>query len=178
MDLVSLVIGIVALVLAVIALPRWGRPRLSLLADDFTGPEGRILVIKVKNLPTPRWAKPLGIERQTGQIQATFDIQERGTNKFVARSIPATIHSSPLRRSGLLMPALPGFSVGVVVLSIGIKNPGIDRAGYLDARIDDGTTLINPGWYTLKAAILCGEQIYIFTNDFKVGRLPHELFWV
>jgi hypothetical protein len=182
LGIIGVALSSIALVLSLMALLLvfqmfWGRPELRLAADEFTGSEGKILLIQVKNLPTGKWGRRLGVERQTGQVQASFDIQEQGSKKFIVKSVPGLIQCPPIRESGLLMQALPGFTIGVVVLGFGKNASGKEMPGIVDVRAGEITIPINEGHYTVYVHVFCGEQIYNFRKDLKVGSKPHQTFW-
>ena len=176
----GLVVGVPALVIAISPFVQliWGRPSLELSPDEFTGSEGKILIIKIKNQQTKKFLHRIGVERETGYVQASFDIQEQGTNKFVVKGVPALIQCPPIRQSGLLMQALPAFTVGVVVLGFGGPR-GKESPGIVDPRRGPQEPLIPiaDGHYTVSVHVFCGEQVYGIKKNMKVGQQAHETIW-
>jgi hypothetical protein len=86
----GIVIGLAATVMAIPPLFQmmFGRPRLEFHADDFTGPDGKLLLIAIKNTKTKsRFLRKIGVEREVGNVHAFIDIQEQGTNRFVRKDI-------------------------------------------------------------------------------------------
>jgi hypothetical protein len=94
----------------------YGRPRLEFDCQEFTGTDGKQLIIRIKNQVTNRLLRKLGVEREAGDILAYFDIQEQGTNRFVKKDVSALLQCAPLREAGILTRSLPAFSVGLVVV--------------------------------------------------------------
>jgi hypothetical protein len=173
MEIASLIIGIVALALAVPTVLQmyFGRPRLAITSDDFTGSEGRILVVSIKNAPV-RLLRWLGVEREAGDVTAFIDIQEQGSNRYLERTLPALIESAPMRSIGILGKLLPGFSVGVIVLS---TKDG--RASIVTAKAEQQTIAISPGHYIAHVDILRGQTSHRVWQAFRVGYQDHETIW-
>jgi hypothetical protein len=150
----------------------FGRPELTFEADDFTGPEGRILVIATKNQPVKnRVLLSLGVEREPGDLLAFFDIQEQGTGKFLIRSATGLLQCAPMRTIGLLVRSLPGFSVGLTI--IGTRE---GKAHIVDARSENAIPIV-PGHYLAHIAIIRGQQTYSIKQAFTVGTEDHKTFW-
>jgi hypothetical protein len=149
----------------------FGRPRLTFEADEFTGPEARILVLAIKNQPVKnRFLKWLGVERESGDIIAFFDIQELGTGKILVRTVTGSLNCAPLRTISLQARSLPGFTVGMTVLAT--------RNG--QAEIVDGrgkTHPISPGHYVARMAIMRGQDTYRIDQPFRVSTADHETIW-
>jgi hypothetical protein len=173
----SFVIGIIALLVGIMAIPTilqmfFGRPRLTFEADDFTGSEGRILVLAIKNQPvTNRFLRLVGVEREAGDVIAFFDIQEMGTGRIVTRAVTGLLSCAPLRTVGLQARALPNFTVGLTVISTRNGNASI-----LDAR-PEKTMPIAPGHYVAHIAIARGQDTYRIDQNFRVATVDHETIW-
>ena len=178
----GVVLGLAAIIMAAPPLLQmiYGRPRLEFAADEFTGPDGKQLLIHIKNESTKsRFLRKIGVERQIGDIIAYIDIQEQGTNKFIKKHVFGLIHSAPTRESGLLARARPGLSVGIVVVH------SKDAATWIiDGRAKDNIesgnyeTAIGAGDYTAFVTVICGEQVHNIKRDFKVGTAQHLTAWV
>jgi hypothetical protein len=87
LGIVGIVIGLVALAVAIPPLFQmlYGRPRLEFLTDEFTGPDGKSLLIAIKNQPTrSRFLRKIGVEREIGNVLAYLDIQQQGTGQYGA----------------------------------------------------------------------------------------------
>ncbi len=176
METAGLVVGLVALAVAIMAIPTifqmlFGRPNLSFEADEFTGPDGKILVIAIKNEPVKnKFLLWMGVEREAGDILAFFEIQEHGTRKFLARSVSGLLQCAPMRTIGLLARSLPGFSVGLTI--IGTKD---GKATIVDAR---GNPIpIGEGHYTASIDIIRGQKTYKIAQAFTVGKADHQTIW-
>jgi hypothetical protein len=172
------VAGIVlALIGIVMALPPLlqmfcGRPELEFSADEFTGPDGKQLIIHFKNKSTSRLLRKFGVERTIGNVLGFFDIQEQGTNKFIQKDIAGVMLCAPLGESGLQVPALPGFSVGMSIVQTKGANTWI-----CDAKAETMAP-IGVGDYTVFATIFCGEQLHKIRKNFKIGSAEYLTFWV
>jgi hypothetical protein len=149
-----------------------GRPQLDIAADEFTGPDGKQLLIHLKNRSTSRILRKFGVERTIGNVLGFFDIQEQGTNKFIQKDIAGVMLCAPLKEVGLQVPALPGFSVGMSI----VQTKGA-TTWICDAKAET-MTRIGVGDYTVFATIFCGEQLHKIRKNFKVGTAEHLTFWV
>jgi hypothetical protein len=177
LDIASFVVGVIALAVGVMAIPTilqmfFGRPRLIFEADDFTGPEGRILVIAIKNPPiTNRFLRFVGVERETGDVIVFFDIQELGTGRLLVRSVTGLLQCAPLQTIGLQARSLPGFTVGLTIIG---THGGV--AEIVDARPEKSIP-IAPGHYFAHIAIVRGQDTYRIDQTFRIARVDHETIW-
>jgi hypothetical protein len=172
--IVGTILGLVAIVLAVPPLLQmfFGRADFTFEADDFTGPDGRILVLAIKNEPVKgRFLRWMGVEREAADIIAFFGVQEHGTNKIIAHTASGLLQCAPLRQLGLQARALPGFSVGLTVVSTRDGN-----ASVVDAR-PEKIVPVDPGHYVARIAIVRGQLTYRIDQSFTVGKLDHETIW-
>jgi hypothetical protein len=174
--MVGIVLGLLAIAMAAPPLFQmlFGRPRLEFSVDEITTQDGKQLLIAIKNQKTKsRFLRRIGVEREIGNVLAYFDIQEQGTNKFVAKDISGLLNCPPTREMNLLMArAYPHFTVGISVIH------AKDAAAWvIDARSED-LKPIAEGDYTLSAQIVCGEKVYAVKKKFKVGKVQHQTFWV
>jgi hypothetical protein len=177
METAGFVIGVVALLVGIMAIPTilqmfFGRPHFTFEADDFTGPEGRILVLAIKNQAVSnRFLRLVGVEREAGDVIAFFDVQELGTGKILVRSVTGLLNCAPLRTIGLQARALPNFTVGLTVISTREGNATI-----VDAR-PEKITPIAPGHYVARIAIARGQDTYRIDQTFRVAKVDHETIW-
>ena len=173
--IVGIVLSLAAIVMAAPPLLQMlcGRPRLEFAADEFTGPDGKQLLITIKNKRIDsRFLRKIGVERVIGNVLAYFDIQEQGTNKFIKKDISGFLHSAASRESGVLVSARPAFTLGIPIVHTKDTNTWI-----VDARSEELET-IGAGNYTVIATIICGGQVHVVRKNFKVGTAPHLSFWV
>ena len=174
---IDTIIGLIALGIGLMALPTifqmfYGRPKLMFEADDFTGPDGRILVLAIKNQPIKsRFLRLIGVEREAGDVIAFFDIQELGTGRILTRSVTGLLNCAPLRTMGLQARALPNFTVGLTVIS---TREG--SAQIVDAR-PEKVMPIEPGHYVARIAIVRGQNTYRIDQAFRVANADHETIW-
>jgi hypothetical protein len=177
LGIAGVVLGFVAIVMAAPPLLQmiYGRPRLEFAADEFTDPDGKQLLIAIKNKRTEsRFLRKIGVERAIGNVLAYFDIQEQGTKRFIKKDVSAILHSASTRETGPLARAFPAFTVGIPVVHTRGAVTWI-----VDARSPDGQLeTIGEGDYTVFVQIICGEQIHRITKNFKVGKAQHLTFWV
>jgi hypothetical protein len=170
-----ILIGILALVMAVPPLLQmfYGRPRLEFTTDEFTGPDGKLLLVAIKNKKTEnRLLRNLGVQREIGDVLAYLDIQEQGSGRFIAKDVSAKLSAAATRQEGLLVRAHPLFTIGVIVIS----QRG-SAAGIVDARANE-LRPISEGDYLAQATIVCGEQIHKIERSFKIGKAEHLTIWV
>ena len=158
MEVAGLVVGVIALVLGIMAIPTilqmlLGRPKLTFEADEFTGSEAKILIVAIKNQPIKNWfLRLIRVEREIGDVTAFFDIVEQGTKRIIVRAIFGKLNCAVTREEGLLVRARPGFTVGLPI--IGTKD---GAASIVDGRAED-LRPISEGHYTAIISIIRGEQ--------------------
>jgi hypothetical protein len=178
MEIANFVIGLVALVVGIMAIPTicqmfFGRPRLTFEAVEFTGDSGRCLLIEIKNQPTKnkllRWMR---VERDTGQVHAWFSIREQGTGKVIADVVPARLVCVDTQEQGLLVRALPDGLVGVQIV-----HTRRGDAHIIDGRSDDRLQPISEGNYVMDVSIVCGEQDHRISHAFRIRKVDHETIW-
>lgn len=177
LEVAGFAVGVIALVVGIMAIPTilqmfFGRPHLTFEADDFTGPDGRILVLAIKNPPiTNRFLRLVGVEREAGDIIAFFDIQELGTGKLIARTVTGLLQCAALQTMGLQARSLPGFTVGLTVIATRDGNASI-----VDARPERAIP-IGPGHYIAHIALVRGQDTYRIDQHFRVAKIDHETIW-
>ena len=180
MELANLLIGLTALAVAGMALPTifqmlFGRPKLTFDTDEFTGPDGTILVLRIKNDPVKnKFLRHIGVEREAADVLAFFEIQEQGTGKYLVRMLPGLLTHPPTRTVGILARSMPGFSVGLTVLC---SKDG--AAGIVDARAgpSNPTVPLPAGHYIARMDIIRGQDTYRVVSGFQIGKLDHEAIW-
>jgi hypothetical protein len=97
MELAGIIIGTVALVFSVMALPSafqmfWGRPRLGIEVSEANEPNGKRLFCQIFSVPVQsRILLRLGVRREAAVISATFEICESGTNHVMLNTAPASL---------------------------------------------------------------------------------------
>jgi len=170
------IIGFIALVVGVMALPTifqmiFGRPKLTFEADEFTGSDGKILLIAIQNQPvTNRLLRLMGVERDEGEITAFVDVHEDGTKRIIARSMSGALNCPVMRVEGLRVKTLPGFTCGLTI--IGIKN---GSASIVDGR--HGPRPLEQGHYVAIATIIRGQKTYKVGQKFVIGDADHTTYW-
>jgi hypothetical protein len=119
MELLNFAIGVVALVVAVVAVviatPPFaqmthGRPKVRLAFDVSTEQGAKMLLCAIYNLPVnSRFLRKIGVTRTPTEVFASFDIREHGTNKIIANSFRARLTDGRNADSrGLILVARPG----------------------------------------------------------------------
>lgn len=176
MEFAGLIVAFVALLLAVVALPPvfqmyFGRPKLVVGTDAFTGSEGRALLITIKNRPTGRLLKIIGVKRETGDVRAHFDILKLGSNEVISAANSGQMHNALTRENGLVVRAIPGFTTGCTVVHF--RN-GV--ASIINAR-ETQFKVLPEGHFIVSAQIICGEQIYRLAKVMAIGQEAHKTFW-
>jgi hypothetical protein len=172
--IVGVALGVAAIAMAAPPLFQmfFGRPKLRFEASDFTGPDGRILVMAIKNPPVrSRILRALGVEREYGDVISFFDIQELGTGKIIAKDIRGQMQTVHLREFGLQGRSMPGFTVGLTVLC---TRDG--RASIVSGHPEEWKEL-PPGYYIAHMAVFRGQDIYKVDQRFQVSAIDHETIW-
>lgn len=172
--IIGVVLGVGAIIMAVPPLFQmlFGRARLIFEAHDFTGTDGRILVLAIKNPPVRnRFLRSLGVERETGKVISFFDIQELGTGRIIAQGVRGQMQTVHLRELGLEGQSMPGFTVGITVLAT--RN---GQASIISGHPEEIRDL-PPGHYVARISVFRGQDIYRMDQRFRVGTIDHETVW-
>lgn len=177
METTSLIIGVIALSFSFLAVPPilqmlFGRPKIVLGTDEFTGPDGKQLLITVRNRATEKWLRRFLVERQIGNVLGFFDIQRLGSNEVVSADNSALMSCAPTRETGLLVRAMPAFTAGFPIIHF-----RENRAWIVNARLDDYVVL-GTGPYIVNAQVICGEQVCRIVKQIRIGADAHTTFWV
>jgi hypothetical protein len=177
----GVVLGIIGIFLAVgglgVALPpfiqMWhGRPDFDFGVDTFPSPGGKTLFITLKNkMTTSRFLKAIGVTRDTADVDASFSIQQQGTNHLVAHLVSGLLHNSALKETGLMLRAFPGRTIGLSIVHV--KG---DTAFIIDARATD-YQIIAPGYYVVDAAFICGERVFHVSKNLRIGSQIDLTIW-
>jgi hypothetical protein len=172
--IIGVALGVAAIVMAAPPLFQmfFGRPRLAFEAQDFTGSDGRILVIAIKNPPIRnRFLRSIGVEREFGDVIAFFDIQELGTGRIVADSVRGQMQTVHLHEFGFQGRSMPGFTVGLTVLAT--RN---GQASIVSAHAEEIRD-IPLGHYVAHVSVFRGQDIYRMDQRFRVSAVDHETGW-
>lgn len=176
MEQVGFVIGVIALLLGLLAIPpilqMWfGKPKISLSTDEFTGTDGKQLLVTIRNKPTEKWLRRFLVEREAGDVLGFFDIHELGSNKVVSADNAAQMFCAPTRESGLVIRAIPAFTSGFPVIHF-----RQNQAWIINARKDECSAL-PAGPYIVNAQVICGEKVYRIMKQLRVGADAPTTFW-
>lgn len=186
LGIIGIAIGALSLALGLMALPTvfqmfCGRPEIVLATDEFTGSDGaRQLYITMRNkVITKRWLTCLGVERETGEVMASFSIRDQGTGKYLANGISGHLNSVATREHGLVLRAMPGHTVGFPIIHHRTFGPDKEsKAWVVDARATNLLEQVIPnGDYVVEAFIFRGQKVYPVTKTFRVRSKAHETIW-
>ena len=171
---IGVVIGLPALVLAVSPFCQmiWGRPKIEIDFVDFTGPEGKDLICSIYNAPvTNRLLKFVRVRRETGDLNAAFDIIEEGSNRAVLNAITGLIHDPTSRTSSLVVRARPHFHAGFPVI---VCREG--KTGVHDPRQEE-LIPIPPGQYRARVLVVCDDEPYVVEKALQLDADPAQTLW-
>jgi hypothetical protein len=173
MEIASLIVGIIGLA----ALPTvfqmvFGRPRLSFWTEEFTGPDGRILLFALKNEEVKNWLlRLLRVEREARDVQVFFSVQEQGTKKKIVKAASGLLNNVARQEIGVCTEAPPGFTVAATI--IGTRDGSAD---VVEGRSGNGIP-IPPGHYDAYVSVHCGARQYNFVEPFQVGHQDYQTIW-
>jgi len=173
MEIAGLLIGIIGLM----ALPTvfqmiFGRPRLSFWTDEFTGPDGRILLFAFKNEEVSNWLlRMLRVEREARDVQVFFNVQEQGTHKIIVKAASGLLNNVAKQEIAIRTETPPGFTVAATI--VGTKDGAADL---LEGRTGNYIP-IPPGHYNAYVSVLCGARQYNFIEPFQIGLQDYQTIW-
>ena len=176
MEAACFVIGVVSLLLGLLAIPpilqmNFGRPKIILGFDEFTGADGKQLLITIQNRPTEKWLQRFLVERQVGNVIGYFDIRKLGSNEVVSADNAALMYCAPTRETGLVVRALPAFTTGFPVIHF-----RENHAWIINARKDQ-CAVLNSGPYVVDAQVICGEKVHRIARQLRIGEDASTTHW-
>ena len=119
MEIAGLILGLVALVIAIPPLLQmvYGRPKIRVGFDMSTEQGAKLLLCNIYNRPITNWfLKKIGVTLTPTDVFASFDIREHGTNKIIASAFRARLHDAKANTTGLSLAAKPSLPVVFVVI--------------------------------------------------------------
>ncbi len=129
MEFTNFIIGIVALIVALIATAMavppflqliYGRPEVRVRFDATVEQGVNILLCNIYNLPvTNFYLKAIGVTRVPTDVFASFDVREHGTNKIIANSFRASLFDGKANVSGLSLTVKPPIPVTFTIVQHG-----------------------------------------------------------
>lgn len=175
MEIAGFVIGVIALVFGVASFIQVyaGRPSLQFEAEEFTGTEGRILVLAIKNQSVKNpLLKVFRVAREVGNILGYVDVQQQGTGIFVRRNLSGWLNCAATRELGILARAMPGFTVGMTIAST--RN---GQAAIIDGKDPETLIPLPEGHYTAYMTVVCGDEVHQLKQNFQVGQQDYQMMW-
>jgi hypothetical protein len=177
MDLAALIIGSLALVISIMALPTvfqmfGGAPKLAISFDNAEHESARILRCYISNEPiSSRLLKAMKVYRMPTDISVHFSIHESGSGKETGSVLAATIHTD--KETGLAVSVTGGTVPPARVNILAHGNEG----AFFQKR--DGTKVsLSPGKYYVDIGIITSSQMaHGRRHAFVVGDKRLDTFW-
>jgi hypothetical protein len=177
----ALVISIIALVLALVALPPtfqmfFGRPRLRARFTEQNRGDGKLLLCEISNAPVaPRVLHLIGVHRESATIFADFRVREVGSEKVIVdttRALLADIVANGAK--GELRARLDDHFPMAFLCAIHLNNaqPAIMNVH------KNMKTILSSGRYRVDVEITCGVKLYCEAHELSVGTKPGETYWM
>jgi hypothetical protein len=156
----------------------WGRPDLDVYTDEFAGTDGKVLLVAIKNkLLRNKFLLSIGVEREIGNVQVFFDIQEQGTGKFIAKDVPSWTINTATRERGVTAQAHPAFTIGAWMINHKDTSAVIIDGGTA-RRSGSPLKTIDEGNYTAQVTVIRASEVYKLRKDFKIGKQEWGTFWI
>jgi hypothetical protein len=184
MELLNLAIGVVALLVAivavVIAVPpfaqmSYGRPKVRLLFDVSTEQGAKLLLCAIHNLPVSSVLRKIGVTRTPTEVFASFDIREHGTNKIIVNSFRARLmdgRSADIM--GLKLVARPGPPLVFVV----VEQKDREATAINYEPMQSAKVTLSPGEYFADVRVAWGDNtVNAIAQSFTVDANKDVTHW-
>jgi hypothetical protein len=184
MELLNFIIGVVALLVAivavVIAVPPfaqmiYGRPKVKLSFDVSTEQGAKLLLCTIHNLPIVSWfLRKIGVTRTPTEVFAAFDIREHGTNKIIVNSFRACLTDGrDASLAALTLVARPGPPIVFVIVEQ--RDRAAKAINY--APMQRAEVTLPPGEYFADVRIVWGERVNVIAQSFTVDANEDVTHW-
>ena len=171
----GIAVGLPALVVAVPPYCQmiWGRPKLRIEFVDFTGTEGKDLMCSIFNEPVHnRFLKAVAVARETGDLNAAFDLTEEGSQRLLLRGINAFIHDATTRQSALVVRARPHFHSGFPIILCREKKTFVHDPRHQEL------IEVPPGHYRVRVLVVCDDKTYVVEKGLQLDPEPIRTHWI
>jgi hypothetical protein len=179
MDLAALIISVLALAIAVLALPSafqmwWGAPAIELTQDTAQNSEGKSLNCHIHNRTIgSKFLRRMRVSRQPSGVMVDFSIFRVGDNKMVANTIrPILSTEKEEGRQVIVSSFLPAIFAVVVFNN--------SKAKVFEEGLDDESDeiLLARGRYKLTINVnYAHDRWKTYETEFTVGLTGGDFYW-
>jgi hypothetical protein len=184
MELANFVIGIVALMVAVvaaiIAIPPFaefifGVSKVKLRFGESSEQDHKLLLCEIHNLPIKsRFLRAPGITRSPAEVFASFDIREHGTDKIVGSAYRALLTDGRNADvASLTLMSRPGPPIVFVIVQHGDKGAATRN----HAPMQQSNVMLPPGEYFADLKVAWGEAVSAAAKSFTVASSKDGTYW-
>jgi hypothetical protein len=180
MEFAALILGIIALIFSVMALPTvfqmfWGRPCVRIEFSSFESPKK--LFCELHSVPiTNRFLWRLGVRRESAIVSADFTIFEDGTNRVILDTARARLFDpADSDARGSLRAALGDEPLFFVCLTHVDNNRPAVAMGSLPGQ---GPVSIPTGRYLVGVRVNCGGTYFSQHRLVTIGTAPVYTGWL
>jgi hypothetical protein len=151
----------------------WGRPQLEIQFVEFTGTDGKDLMCSILNKPVKnRFLKAVGVRRDSGDLNASFDLLEEGSGKLLLRAMTANIHDATARVNALVVRSRPHFHCGFSVILCR------DNKTFVHDPRQQALIEIPSGHYRARVLVVCDDQPYVVQKAMQLDANPVNTCWI
>jgi hypothetical protein len=177
----ALAVSIMALVIAVVALPPTfqmycGRPSVRIAFTERDKGTGKQFRCEISNAPIrTNLLRLIGVRREPAVIFADFRIREVGTERVIVDTTRALLSDFVTNggKDTLRARLEDDFPVAFVC--------AIHLSGYAAAFVDqrrDVKIPLSQGRYRVEVEVLCGRTLHQQDREISVGTIPGSTYWV
>ena len=182
MVVVAFTISVIALVLAIIALPPvlqmvWGRPNVDVIFSDSKDKRNqrKYLHCQIVNLPLEnRLLQRLGVYRRPiDDVHAFFSVEDIKTHKMVVTDIMASIYTTQ-NAEQMISVSLPASTIPALINLVEARNDGYTNT---IAHYEAKNIKLPVGEYRAFIRVKTSEKGKEFRRNFFVGNKQEDLHW-
>ena len=182
MVVVAFTISVIALVLAIIALPPvfqmvWGRPNVDVIFSDSKDKRNqrKYLHCQIVNLPLEnRLLQRLGVYRRPiDDVHAFFSVEDIKTHKMVVTDIMASIYTTQ-NAEQMISVSLPASTIPALINLVEARNDGYANT---IAHYEAKNIQLPLGEYCAIIRVKTSEKGKEFRRNFFVGNKQEDLHW-
>jgi hypothetical protein len=182
MVVAAFTISVIALVLAMIALPPvfqmvWGRPNVDVIFSDSKDESNqrKYLHCQIVNLPLEnRLLQKLGVYRRPiDDVHAFFSVEDIKTHKIVVIDIMASIYTTQ-NAEQMISVSLPASTIPALINLVEARNDGYTNT---IAHYEAKNIKLPVGEYRAFIRVKTSEKEREFRRNFFVGNKQEDLHW-
>jgi hypothetical protein len=151
----------------------WGGPKLTIEFVKYTGDDGKDLICSIFNEPIKsRILRSIGVRRETGDLNASFDVFEEGSLRLLLRGITGLLLDATARTQGLVVRSRPHFHSGFPVILCR------EAKTFVHKPREENLIEIAPGHYRARVLIVCDDKSRVVEKGIQLDPNPVKSTWV